>query len=230
MLGVGTVAVATPWQAPREEGLRPMPSDACELPRALDPRLRTDDLYVRAIRVQGGVASLEGETKAFARVVMTGVSLRQLAAGAAGPRRQESAVLELNHAASCVAELRRILNEMVRSTPTPVLPAAGTWSWTSLAPSPRGHLRHPADRQRHRACARRRGRCRRFGWSFAGRPVRRPCVARSRRCASKVPSSQIDRQVQALVASLRKVVDSALERRRLELYMAAGSQLSATGT
>lgn len=228
MLGVGTVAVATPWQAPREEGLRPMPSDACELPRALDPRLRTDDLYVRAIRVQGGVASLEGETKAFARVVMTGVSLRQLAAGATGPRRQESAVLELNHAASCVAELRRILNEMVRSTPTPVLPAAGTWSWTSLAPSPEDIFvtRLTASGTE---LALGGGVMPTVRVELAGRPVGA--------LASPVAPLRLqgavfanDRQVWALVASLRKVVDSALERRRLELYMAAGSQLSATGT
>ena len=50
------------------------------------------------------------------------------------PRRQEIAVLRLDNAAALAAGLDEVVDRIVRSTPTPAVPAMRNWSWTSTPP------------------------------------------------------------------------------------------------
>ncbi len=112
-----------------------MSSTIFELSGPGDSRPRPDDLFVKALSVQGGEANIGGESTPFARIVMTGVELKHATADPHALRRQEGVVLKLEHAAAFAAELRRILNGMVRASRTPTVPSSGIWSWTSVPPA-----------------------------------------------------------------------------------------------
>jgi hypothetical protein len=204
-----------------------MASTAFELSAPGDSPLRPDDLFVKAIAVQGGQAHFGGESTPFARLVMTGVELKHAGPEGRAPRRQEGAVLKLEHAARFAAELRRIMNEMVRSTRTPTVPSSGTWSWTSVPPLDADLL------VKHTTAS---------GTAIALSTGATPTVrvdfmgALVRGLSSSNPPLHVQgavfsgpRQVQALIASLRKVVDSALEKQRLDTYVAGGEPLTAFG-
>jgi hypothetical protein len=204
-----------------------MSSTAFELSNPGDSPLRPDDLFVRSLAVQGGEASIGGETTPFARVVMTGVQLKHVAPETRAPRHQESAVLKLEHAARFAAELRQIMNDMVRSTRTPTVASAGTWSWTSVPPSDEDIFVHQATAS-GTAIALTTGATPTIQVDFTGILMRG--------LSSSNPPLHVrgaifsgPRQVQALISSLRKVVDSALEKQRLDTYMAGGEPLTAFG-
>ena len=76
-----------------------------------------DDLFVRAVSVQGGESDIAGEKTAFARITMTGVGLASSATNTPAPRRQETAVLKLSEAEDLAAQLGELLSFMARSTP-----------------------------------------------------------------------------------------------------------------
>ena len=65
---------------------------------------------------------------------MSGVGLQQVKVEDKAPRRQEIAVLRLDDAAALAAGLNDVVDRIVRSTPTPAVPASGSWSWTSAPP------------------------------------------------------------------------------------------------
>ena len=63
---------------------------------------------------------------------MTGVAWDNAGCESPAQRRQRSAVLDLERAEELVAGLHEVLTSMARSTPTPLTPAMGPWSWTSV--------------------------------------------------------------------------------------------------
>ena len=107
--------------------------EAASVPEAESSRVmpKGEDLIVKAVTVQGGEAEIAGEKTAFARIVMSGVGPRQVQVEDKAPRRQEIAVLRLDDAAALAASLNDVVDRIVRSTPTPAVPASGIWSWTS---------------------------------------------------------------------------------------------------
>jgi hypothetical protein len=185
----------------------------------------TEDLFVKAITVQGGEAHIAGEKTSFARIVMTGVDLKHLRLDDIVPRRQESAVLSLDAASALVAELHGVVNEMVRSSRTPAVPATGTWSWSSAPPHAEELYVAQANANAVPVTAGVRPTVR---VDFTGTLVRGLCLAEPPLCAKGAIFSG-PRQVQALISSLKKVVNSALEKRRLDIYVSADAPLSAYG-
>ncbi len=222
---MGIVAMrATSWTQSR--GLREATSSTTfELSGPGDSRPRPDDLFVKAISVQGGEANIGGKRTPFARIVMTGVELRHATADPHTLRRQEGAVLKLEHAASFAAELRRILNDMVRASRTPTVPSAGTWSWTSVPLSAEDIMVTQVTAS-GTAVALVAGPTPTVRVDFMGTLVH---GLTSSNPALHVQGAVFSgpRQVQALISSLRKVVDSALERQRRDAYVAAGERQTA---
>jgi len=187
---------------------------------------RADDLLVRSLKVQGGEADIGGERTAFARLVMSGVEVGQLG-GAGGPMSRATIVLKLDDADALATELRSIVNALVRSTPTPEVPALGTWSWTRTAPL-------GDDLLVARASAVGTADPIAIGVRFTVRAEFAGIFLRG--LSSANPPVHVQgavfqgaRQVQALLSSLRRVVSSALERRRTELYLAGGEGLAISG-
>jgi hypothetical protein len=186
---------------------------------------RRDDLVVKAVVVQGGEADIGGEKTAFARIVMTGVGLQHAKVDEKAPRRQEIAVLKLDDAAALAAGLRDVVDRIVRSTPTPAVPASGNWSWRSGPPLDEDLLVAQA-RAKGTAIPMAAGMATTVRVDFTGTLVEG--------LASANPAVHVQgaifsgpRQAQALVSSLRKVVRSALEQRRVEIYVSAQDSLSA---
>jgi len=189
--------------------------------------LRPDDLVVRSLTVQGGEAEIGGEQTAFARIVLTGVELRYSGPNGGGPTRRDTAVLKLDHAATFAADLGGVMDNMVRSTRTPTVRSAGTWSWMGAPP-------HADDILVVEATANRTA----LPFASGTRPTVRVdftgtlvhALAWSdppvhvRRAVFSSP-----RQVQALTSSLKKVVLSALAQRRLDVYVAGDEPLTAYG-
>ena len=185
------------------------------------------DMFVRALSVQGGEASIGGEKTAFARIIMTGVDMRD--AGAPGPVawRQESAVLRLEDAAGLALELRDLMDHIARATPTPIPPASGAWSWTSGPPHAAELL--VADTNAHStAIAVETGVRSTVKVDFKGTFVR----------ALQMSDAPVHvqgavfagpRQVQALISSLKKVARSSLEQHRDERYVSGAVPVSAFG-
>ena len=101
----------------------------------LPPQQVVEDLLVTSLSVQGGKASIAGEMTCFARILMSGVRLHnmEVAGGATRPTRQV-AVLKIDDAEDLTVGLHDIMNQWARSSPTPILPARGVWSWTSETP------------------------------------------------------------------------------------------------
>jgi hypothetical protein len=186
---------------------------------------RREDLIVKAVRVQGGEAEIGGEKTAFARIVMTGVGLRHVSAEDPAPRRQEIAVLKLDDAAALAAGLRDVVDRIVRSMPTPAVPASGTWSWTSAPPLDEDLLVARASAN-SAAISAPTGIASTVRVDFTGSLVH---GLTSTNPAVHVQGAIFSgpRQVQALVSSLRKVVRSALEQRRVDTYVSAERSLSA---
>jgi hypothetical protein len=183
-----------------------------------------DDLFVRAISVQGGEAHIAGENTAFARIIMTGVDWKHLGLDGPVPKRQESAVLRLDAASAFVAQLHGVVNDMVRSSPTPTLPAAGSWSWSSAAP----HAEELLVAQANAAPLEIGMRSSTVRVDFTGTLVRGLCLSEPPVHVQGAVFSG-PRQVQALISSLKKVVNSALAKRRLDVYVSAQAPLSAYG-
>lgn len=183
-----------------------------------------DDLLVSAVSVQGGESDIGGVTADFARIVMsgvgsgmTGIGSGSSIAGAEAPRRQRAAVLELAAAEQLAIDLQTVVSLMAESLHAPTPTAMGIWSWRSeplldddlvvagvdvCSTAIRDVSRvTPAIRLK-----------------FTGRSIRQ--------CSSGDPSIHVQgaifagpRQVQALVSSLKKVVRSSLQRRRVEIYI-----------
>ena len=186
---------------------------------------RREDLIVKAVSVQGGEAEIGGEKTAFARIVMTGVGLQHVSAEDPVPRRQEIAVLKLDDAAALAAGLRDVVDRIVRSTPTPAVPASGCWSWTSAPPLDEDLLVAQASAN-SAAIPAPTGIASTVRVDFIGSLVHGLTLANP---AVHVQGAIFSgpRQVQALVSSLRKVVRSALEQRRVETYVSAERSFSA---
>ena len=184
---------------------------------------RRDDLIVKAVVVQGGEAEIGGEKTAFARIVMSGVGLQHVKADRQAPRRQEIAVLKLDDAAALAAGLHEVVDRIVRSTPTPAVPASGNWSWTYAPPLDEDLLVAQAS-AKGAAVPAVTGMASTVRVDFTGTLVHR--------LASANPPVHVQgaifshpQQVQALVNSLRKVVRSALKQRRVEMYVSAEESL-----
>jgi hypothetical protein len=192
-----------------------------------DCLLRPDDLFVGALSVQGGEAIIGGETTAFARIIMTGVDVKDVGVASPAARRQESALLRLEDAASLAAKLREIMTVMARATPTPIPPASGTWSWASGSPQA-GELL-VAQVNANKTAIPADGRVRpTVRVDFTGTLVRG--------LHSPEPSVHVQgavfsgpRQVQALIGSLKKVVRSHFEQGRIDSYVSGLSPVSAFG-
>ncbi len=225
---MGIVGVGSDAAHPRAGVVTAMSSAALENsePRAF--RLRRDDLLVKAITVQGGETDIAGERKAFARIVMTGVTWDN-AGESPATRRQRTAVLDLERAEELVAGLHEVLNSMARSTPTPLTPAMGPWSWTSVPLHDDDLLVLQTDAN---------------GISIPGAAGVTPTVrvdfsgTPAQALTSEDPAVHVHgaifagpRQVLTLISSLKKVVRSALEQRRVEVYVSSErAYLSATSS
>jgi len=190
----------------------------------MTPEPVLDDLLVSAVSVQGGESDIGGVTADFARIVMsgvgsgmTGIGSGSSIAGAAAPRRQRAAVLELTAAEQLATELQTVVSFMTESLGTPTPTAMGIWSWRSEPLLDDDLVVTDVD-----VCA------------TAIRDVSRVTPAirlkftgRSfRQFSSSDPSIHVQgaifagpRQVQALISSLKKVARSSLQRRRVELYL-----------
>jgi len=182
-----------------------------------------DDIIVRAVLVQGGEADIGGEKTAFARIVMSGVGVQQVKVDDQAPRREEIAVFKLDDAAAFADGLHEVVDRIVRSTPTPSVPALGNWSWTSAPPLDEDLLVAQASANGAAVLAV-TGMTSTVRVDFTGTPVQgltveNPVV----HVQGAIFSSP--RQAQALVSSLRKVVRSALEQRRVENYVSAAKSL-----
>lgn len=207
----------SPWP-PRRREVTPVP----ELDHSrVTPK--GEVLIVKAVTVQGGEADIAGEKTAFARIVMSGVGPRQVKVEDKAPRRQEIAVLRLDDAAALAASLNDVVDRIVRSSPTPAVPASGSWSWTSAPPLDEDLLVAQA---KANSAAMLAGVAATVRVDFTGTLVQALGAAD--------PAVQVQgaifagpRQAQALVSSLRKVVRSALEQRRLEHYVSAEKSLPA---
>jgi hypothetical protein len=183
-------------------------------------RSRRDDLVVKAFIVQGGEAEIAGEKAAFARIVMSGVS--NLDSDAA--RRQEIAVLMIDDAAALAAGLHDVLDRIVRSTATPAVATSGSWSWTSTPPLGEDLLVVQASAD-GTVIAATTGMASTVRVDFTGMPVQG--------LSAEDPPVQVlgvtfsaPHLAQVLVNSLRKVVRSALQQRRVEVYVSPRAALS----
>jgi len=201
--------------------LQPQATRAVAESSPVAPRSR-DDIIVKALSVQGGEADIGGEKTAFARIVMSGVGVQQAEVDEQAPRRQEIAVLKIDDAAALADGLHDVVDRIVRSTPTPAVPAIGQWSWTSAPPLAEDLLvaRVSANGGAVPAPT---GMSSTVRLDFTGTLVQG--------LAATHPAVHVQgaifsgpRQAQALVSSLRKVVRSALEQRRAEIYVSAASE------
>lgn len=189
--------------------------------------LPAEDLYVKALSVQGGETEINGEMTWFARIVLTGVDLKHFGGSEPAARRQEGVVLSLDLASALAVELREVVHDIVRRTPTPTIPATGIWSWSSLAP--RGEELVVSDAEVYGVAIP-------FGYDER-LTVRVDFVGTlAHKGAGDAPPADVlgtvfsgPRQVQALIASLKKVVSSAAEKRRLEQLVSADRSGSAFG-
>jgi hypothetical protein len=99
------------------------------------PSIReSEDLLVTSLSIQGGEAAIAGKRTAFARVIISGVPLEDMKVSSSKPPTRQAAVLKLDTADELILRLREIMNSWARSSPTPILPARGIWSWTSEPP------------------------------------------------------------------------------------------------
>jgi hypothetical protein len=179
-----------------------------------------DDLFVRAVSVQGGESDIAGEKTAFARITMTGVGLASSATSAPAPRRQETAVLKLSEAEDLAAQLGELLSFMARSTPTPPAPAMGLWAWRSEPPLDDDLL--VADASAGAIAVQMDGRVTpTVRVEFTGIAVQELALSVPPVLVQRAVFSG-PRQVQILISSLKKVVRSALEQRRTDVYIPSG--------
>jgi len=188
-----------------------------------------DDLLVSAVSVQGGESEIGGITTSFARIVMsgvgsgmTGIGSGSSIAGAEAPRRQRAAVLELTDADQLATDLQDVVSLMAESLRTPAPTAMGIWSWRSeplldddLAVTGVA-VCTTAIRDVSRVTPAIR-------LKFTGSSIRERSSAASVQVQGAIHVQGAifagPRQVQALVSSLKKVVRSSLQRRRVEVYL-----------
>jgi len=205
----GRLARETRWALKRE----------LDHSEAQEPACSRDDIIVKAVTVQGGEADIGGEKMAFARIVMSGVDVRQVTVDDHAPRRQEVAVLKLDDAAAFADGLHEVVDRIVRSTATPAVPALGNWSWTStpLLDADLLVAQASADGAAVPAVT---GMTSTVRVDFTGTLVQGLTMQNP---AVHVQGAILSgpRQAQALVSSLRKVVRSALEQGRVENYVSA---------
>lgn len=182
-------------------------------------RPQREDLFVKAVSVQGGELDIGGETTAFARIAMTGVGLSSSVTNTQGPKRQEVAVLKLAEAENLAAQLGELLSFMARSNATPAPPAMGLWAWRSdplldddllIAQASAGATAVRAAGQVIPTV-----RVEFTGTSMQALRSDNPPVQVQRAVFSG------PRQVQILISSLKKVVRSALEQRRVDIYVSS---------
>ena len=199
--------------------------DGLDYPELTGPARSREDIVVKAVMVQGGEADIGGEKTPFARIVMSGIGLQHARVDDLTPRRQETAVLKIDDAAALADGLHDVVDRIVRSTPTPAIPAIGNWSWTSAPPLDEDLLVAQA-RAKGTAVPAVTGLTTTVRVDFTGTLVQGLTVANP---AVHVQGAIFSgpRQAQALVSSLRKVVRSALEQRRVEIYLSATESLSA---
>jgi len=100
----------------------------------LPPQHVVEDLLVTSLSVQGGEAIIAGKSTFYARIVMSGVRLENMKLPEAARPTRQAAVLDIEVAEQLAVGLREFMNNWARSSPTPVLPARGVWSWTSDTP------------------------------------------------------------------------------------------------
>lgn len=91
----------------------------------------SEDLLVTSLSVQGGEAVIGDEKTAFARILMSGMRLQNMQLPVHRVKTRQVTLLKLDLAEELAEGLREIMNHWARSSPTPVLPARGTWSWHS---------------------------------------------------------------------------------------------------
>jgi hypothetical protein len=194
-----------------------MASATLESPAPRAFRLRRDDLLVKAVSVQGGETHIAGEKTDFAKIVMTGVTWDQARPGADPVRRQQSVVLKLDQVGQLVEALREVLNAIARSTPTPLIPAMGPWSWTSDALRPDDLVVADADADGMNIPGV-RGTTRTVRVDFSGTAVH-ALTSDDQPVHVHGAIFSGPRQVQTLISSLKKVVRSALEQRRIDIYV-----------
>ena len=94
----------------------------------------TEDLLVTSVSVQGGEAVIGEDKAAFARILISGTRLANMTVPAKKTTARQAAVLNLAIAEELTISLHDIMNQWARSSPTPILPARGTWTWTSEQP------------------------------------------------------------------------------------------------
>jgi hypothetical protein len=98
---------------------------------ALPLKDTSEDLLVTSLSVQGGEALIGSEKSAFARILLSGLRLENTTLSEDRRPARQVAVLKLDVAHELLVGLREIMNSWARSTPTPVVPARGVWSWMS---------------------------------------------------------------------------------------------------
>ena len=127
-------------------------------------------------------------------------------------------MLKLSEAEDLAAQLNELLSFMARSTPTPAAPAMGLWAWRSDPLLDDDLLVAAGERRRHGHPSGR-----------AGDPDD-PCGVHRHPCGGPCSRQPTDpgsagrlqwpaAQVQSLISSLKKVVRSALEQRRTDVYI-----------
>lgn len=191
---------------------------ALETPARRSFRLQREDLVVKAVSVQGGEAEIEGEKTAYARILMSGIACYNGRSEAPATRRRQ-AVLTVAQVGGLVEGLGDVLNAIARATPTPLAPAMGPWAWTSDPLSNEDLLVVETEAS---------------GISMPGPRGMSPTVrvdfigTSVGALASSLPAVHVHgaifagpRQVQTLISSLKKVVRSALEERRVEAYVSS---------
>lgn len=100
-------------------------------PGARSEHAASEDLLVTSLSVQGGEAVIGDEKTAFARILMSGMRLQNGQLPIHRVKTRQVTLLKLDLAEELTEGLREIMNHWARSSPTPVLPARGTWSWHS---------------------------------------------------------------------------------------------------
>jgi hypothetical protein len=176
-----------------------------------------DDMVVKVVSVQGGEAHIDGQTAAFARIVMSGNGLGERDPDVVALGRQVSVVLTLEIAQELVNVLDQIVNRIVRSSPTPTVRASGNWSWTTHPPQDED-LSAVAVSAKGVALKRGGEATPTVQVDFAGTLVT-GLSSTERTCHVQGAVMSNVRQAQTLASSLKKFVRSALAKQRVEVYV-----------
>ena len=134
-------------------------------------------------------------------------------------------MLKLDDAAALAESLREAVDRLVRATPTPAVRLSGNWSWTHMPPLGEDLLVAQV-RADTTAAISPTGTASTVRVDFTGTPVHslRPEGPTVHVLGAIFSGPHL---AQVLVNSLRKVVRSALEQRRVESYVSQRDPLSA---